>query len=120
MLGTPGQIDPTLSPADICSQGTRKFRHVTADTRTKVLQDYSVPASDSYEYEIDHLVPLCLGGMNTAANLWPQPEKEALVKDRLERRLCEMVCQGDVPLADAQRAIADDWTAAYARYAAKP
>jgi len=62
-------------------------------------------------FEIDHLVPLCLGGSDDFSNLWPQPRQtiapkwNAEAKDRLERRLCEMVCSGQLDLATAQQAI---------------
>ncbi len=38
------------------------------------------------------------------------------VKDELEAILARQVCSGRVPLAEAQRAIAADWTAAYNRF----
>jgi cytochrome c-type biogenesis protein CcmH/NrfF len=38
-------------------------------------------------------------------------------KDRIERKLCCLVCSGQVPLGDAQEAIARDWRAAYHQYA---
>jgi hypothetical protein len=38
------------------------------------------------------------------------------VKDELEAVLSRLVCSGRVPLAEAQKAIAADWTAAYNRF----
>jgi hypothetical protein len=38
------------------------------------------------------------------------------VKDRLENRLHQMVCAGELDLTTAQQAIASDWIAAYKRY----
>ena len=67
-------------------------------------------------YECDHIVPLALGGSNEVANLWPQPNVEAAKKDRLEVAMQRLVCAGVLPLPQAQREIADDWMAAYARY----
>ncbi len=40
----------------------------------------------------------------------------AIVKDELEAVLARQVCSGRVPLAEAQEAIAADWTAAYNRF----
>ncbi len=40
----------------------------------------------------------------------------AHVKDRLELRLLDLVCQGKLPLAEAQHAITTDWIAAYRTY----
>jgi hypothetical protein len=61
-------------------------------------------------YQIDHLVPLELGGApDDVRNLWPQPIAEAKVKDRIEDRLHRAVCRGREPLSAAQRAIVADW-----------
>jgi hypothetical protein len=38
------------------------------------------------------------------------------LKDELEAVLSRQVCSGRVPLAEAQQAIATDWTAAYNRF----
>jgi hypothetical protein len=38
------------------------------------------------------------------------------MKDRLENRLHQMVCAGQLDLTTAQQAIASDWVAAYKRY----
>jgi hypothetical protein len=36
----------------------------------------------------DHLVPLRVGGADTAAYRWPQPRAEARAKDELEAEVC--------------------------------
>jgi hypothetical protein len=38
------------------------------------------------------------------------------VKDALEDRLRDMVCRGQLDLAEAQRDISTDWIAAYKKY----
>jgi hypothetical protein len=86
------------------------------------MAEYGLPPGPHAFYEIDHLVPLCLGGADSNANLWPEPrgsiepEFNAEAKDRLEARVCEMVCGGDLDVREAQQAIAGDWTAAYQRW----
>jgi hypothetical protein len=71
-------------------------------------------------YEEDHLISLELGGdPRSPDNLWPEPwfgPWNAHVKDTLENRLHGMVCAGEIPLRDAQQAIATDWVAAYRTY----
>lgn len=55
--------------------------------------------------EIDHRLPLALGGADDTRNLWCQPTGEwgYKVKDRLEIRVWEMVCkEGAMTLHDAQ------------------
>jgi hypothetical protein len=73
------------------------------------------------EYEVDHLISLELGGSNDIKNLWPESYRtepwNAHVKDKLEDRLHDLVCAGRISLAEAQRAIATDWIAAYRRFA---
>lgn len=72
-------------------------------------------------YEVDHLIPLELGGDNTMANLWPEPQSGThagyATKDGVENHLHALVCAGRVPLATAQHAIAGNWYTAYHRYA---
>jgi len=88
----------------------------------EILTRYGLPPGTHPDYEIDHLIPLCLGGSDDPSNLWPQPRRSiepqwnAEAKDRLERLLCDMVCDGQVDLARAQAAIAKDWIAAYHKY----
>ena len=73
-------------------------------------------------YEIDHLIPLCLGGSDDPSNLWPEPRRSiepkwnAEAKDRLERFMCDMVCSGTLDIGTAQEAFAKDWIAAYHKY----
>ena len=65
------------------------------------------------DVEYDHLVPLELGGdPNDPRNLWIEPGASPNPKDGVESRLHELVCEGRVPLALAQEAIATDWTTA--------
>ncbi|WP_051450173.1 HNH endonuclease signature motif containing protein [Actinospica robiniae] len=65
--------------------------------------------------ELDHLVPLELGGANDVANLWPEIGKLPNPKDKVENDLREEVCSGKVSLAAAQKAIAADWMTAEAQ-----
>ncbi len=68
--------------------------------------------------ELDHLVPLELGGADGLGNLWPQcgPDGAELcrrnfkMKDHVENYLADEVKSGRMPLDSAQRAIAADWT----------
>ena len=70
-----------------------------------------------HDYELDHLVPLELGGAaNDPRNLWPEPGASPNPKDLLERRLRRLVCDGSLPLGRAQDELASDWVSAYRRY----
>ena len=70
---TPGAVDPAATLDVVCNGTTRERRHVTAAERAEVLSAYNIPAAQGAYYEIDHLVPLAIGGANVVANLWPQP-----------------------------------------------
>jgi|ERR1043166_9367284 hypothetical protein len=71
-------------------------------------------------WEEDHLISLELGGApRDTKNLWPEPwfgAWNARQKDVLETKLKNMVCAGDVTLAEAQMAISTDWIAAYKKF----
>jgi len=90
--------------------------------RDEILTHYGLPPGEHPDYEIDHLVPLCLGGSDDPSNLWPQPRRSiepkwnAEAKDRLERLMCDMVCSGQIDIGTAQEAFAKDWIAAYHKY----
>jgi len=68
--------------------------------------------------ELDHLVPLELGGADGLGNIWPEcgpndtvlKERYFKIKDRVENYLADEVKQGHMPLAAAQHGIAEDWT----------
>ena len=65
------------------------------------------------EVEYDHLVPLGLSGdPNDPRNLWVEPGESPNPKDGIESKLHQLICEGRVPLAAAQEAIANDWTTA--------
>jgi hypothetical protein len=95
---------------------------MSAARRDEVLRRYGLPPGTHPDYEIDHLIPLCLDGSDDQSNLWPQLRRmieetwNAEAKDRLEWRLCDMVCDGEIDLATAQQAFATDWIAAYQKY----
>jgi hypothetical protein len=95
---------------------------MNAARRDEVLKRYDLLAGTHPDYEIDHLIPLCLGGSDDPSNLWPQPRRSiegtwnAEAKDRLERLMCNLVCDGQIDIAIAQEAFATDWIAAYHTY----
>jgi hypothetical protein len=119
--------DPTLTPGakldvttkDICVVGyTKKVRNVPVAVRRQVYKEYgavNTPAT----HEVDHLIPLELGGSNSIKNLWPESysiEWNARIKDELENRLHVLACDRAVSLKDAQQAVASDWIAAYEKF----
>src|SRR5947209_4598391 len=79
----------TVRPATSFTQGLKRVMLVRA----------GLPPGDSIKYELDHFVPLAVGGHpRSEDNLWLQKWDgawNARIKDRLERKLQVMVCAGE-------------------------
>lgn len=135
---TPGATSASVTQANIhstiCRSGyTASVRppvSYTEPLKRELLAAYGDQVAAA-AYELDHLVPLELGGApRSRQNLWPQPwERDrqhpagfappgqgAQSKDRLENELRRRVCAGAMPLAEAQGAIAADWRGLAVRY----
>jgi hypothetical protein len=105
-----------------CGQSKAHRGSMSYVRRDAILAEYGLPPGDHPDYEIDHLIPLCLGGSDDSSNLWAEPRRSiepkwnAEAKDRLERFMCDMVCSGKLDIGTAQEAFAKDWIAAYQKY----
>lgn len=110
---TPGAVFPNATKKVICVSGyTAKVRSVTASTKRKVFAEYGVTVHSGSTYEVDHLIPLELGGSNDIANLWAEPANPKPgfhEKDKVENYLHKQVCSGAMSLKDAQQIMATDW-----------
>src|SRR5216684_7422473 len=91
---TPGAI-VSADPAVVCAPSYARSQRLYDTDRDAywrtvhtVLDAYHVAFADRHGYQIDHRVPLCLGGGNDARNQWPQPLAEAHEKDDLEWAAC--------------------------------
>jgi hypothetical protein len=121
---TPGSAR-TTSASDVCSDPhTAQYRHWSRERDNHILEEYGLPFGSSHlNYEIDHLIPLDIGGSDLDSNLWPEPRSNivewrasAEAKDKLEWRLHDLVCSGELDLVEAQHEIVEDWQAAYTKY----
>lgn len=124
---TPGGANPSVTAETMRDGGfsTRCDRNCAESEAEKHVAyrwyGIAAPHANSGENqvcELDHLVPLELGGADGMGNLWPEcgpdgvplDEREFKMKDRVENYLAEQVRAGRMPLAEAQRGIARDWT----------
>jgi hypothetical protein len=116
---TPGDTFPGVTAADVCTPGwASEHRHVTEEMRDRVYAEYGRTRGPDC-CEVDHLIPLELGGSNDFKNLWPQPDEPRPGwgdKDQLENELHAEVCAGKMALADAQHCIASNWVQCWERY----
>jgi len=126
---TPIVPDPKLTPGDtfdvtaqdLCVPGyAKKVRNVPEEVRRQVYREYGGTSHGRGDYEVDHLISLELGGSNSIKNLWPESYRtspwNARVMDRLEDKLHQLVCSGQLDLKTAQQAIASNWIEAYQKY----
>jgi hypothetical protein len=81
-----------------------------------VYAEYGIAERSPGQFEVDHSVPLELGGSNDIANLWPEAAELRPgfhEKDQVENYLHDQVCAGSISLLDGQRAIARNWLDVY-------
>jgi hypothetical protein len=120
--------DSTLTPGAallvsrlaVCAQENTKNKAVPVALQRRVFEEYGIAGADPRAYEVDYLVTPALGGAEDIHNLWPHSYSATVwnagVKDALEDRLREMVCDGSLDLTEAQREIAANWIVAYKKY----
>lgn len=117
-------VDEETIDATICISGyTKSVRPATGYTngvKKKLMREAGIDVERISDYELDHIVPLALGGhprklSNLMLQAW-DGQHGAKVKDVLEVRLQSLVCHGKLDLTDAQVCIAQDWEACAVRY----
>jgi hypothetical protein len=119
---TPGATNPDVTQdtidVTICLRGwTKTVRppiSYTNPLKRRLIAAYGYTATDPRLYELDHFIPLELGGHPTdPKNLWPEPWADpwgAKTKDQFaENTLHADVCAGRLSLIDAQKQIQQDW-----------
>jgi hypothetical protein len=120
---TPGAVR-TSDAKEICATTfrTAKYRKTTHAMKIEVCHNYGLSdCPHAGRIEIDHLVPLELGGLDDESNLWPQLAKYPdhspgfHVKDKLENELHRRVCKKQMSLQAAQTCLVDNWMTCYSR-----
>ncbi|MFM7802654.1 MAG: hypothetical protein ACKO69_11040 [Limnohabitans sp.] len=122
---TPGFVDTTVTQGNIQStvcvkgytQRVRPDKTYTNRLKREQIRQYRYTDKDPRKYELDHLIPLSIGGNPTdPRNLWPQPRKgewSAEQKNELEWIVYKMLCRGELTLTEAQQRVAQNWVDAY-------
>lgn len=120
--------DPKLTPGDttavtkeeVCGTSrTSLVDPIPVRVKSQVFARYGISTAGPSSYNIDHLIPMKLGGSNSIKNLWPQPlsgEWNYVLKNKLEKQLQKKVCRGELELSKAQQEIATDWVSAYKKH----
>lgn len=98
----------------ICVSGySSTVRDVPQSLREEVFaRDNVLYPQQTGTTELDHIIPLCLGGSNDINNLFvefAEPRPGYKEKDKLENYLCDHVCNGEINIDYAQQRIAEDW-----------
>lgn len=123
---TPGALNPDVRQdtirQTICKPGwtstIRPPASYTDKLKIQQIKQYGYSDTNPRDYEEDHDLPLEAGGNPTdPRNLWPEPHygapgKTSFDKDRVENRVKEAICAGQVTLADAQHAMLTNWVTA--------
>ena len=132
---TPGSLDSEVTQANlkesICKQTHYSWSEAhqppvsfLQELFAQQTQAYGLTDNNFKHYQMDHLIPLSLGGNPTdPKNIWPQlllTKWSARRKDYLEEEIHMKVCNGELPLADAQELFRKNWIEAYKRYIGDP
>lgn len=108
--------DAATTPGELCHKPDSKrypekidycSRDVSSDTKWEIIDyydqelGYSIRQTGRGAFKIDHYIPLCMGGSNEKANLWPQHKSVYAITDPMEQLACEKMAQGRLKQADA-------------------
>ena len=115
---TPGKADK-VDVKQLCAETFETSVKPMADwQKNTTLERYGV-RPESFSGDLEHLVPVSLGGTNDPENLYPfhaQGEYTLEAKQRLAAKIHELVCDGKMSLKQAQDIFKKDWTKGYKQY----
>ncbi|WP_158239158.1 hypothetical protein [Uliginosibacterium sp. TH139] len=106
----------------ICRKGysatVRPSTSFTNPIKYRFMGESGIPLHEASDWALDHRIAIALGGHpRQLSNFQLLSSKANGRKSRIEVKLLCLVCTGDMPLAQAQRELVDDWQGAYRRYA---
>ncbi len=108
----------TLTAVSTCGTYSQCHRNTTNAQKVQVRNEYpNCPQAQ----EIDHIIPLALGGADDVKNLWCQPEVNVWngqdwgfhAKDKLVAYMVIQMKAGRIAPKDAQDCILNDWVACF-------
>lgn len=114
--------DPVMTPGALCSNpDSYRYpehipyceRNVGSGEKKAIITKYDVELGFNIrtmartDFKIDHYIPLCMGGANTTANLWPQHKSVYAKTDQIEMYSCQLMAQGKLKQKDAVKMIKD-------------
>jgi hypothetical protein len=110
---TPGAV-LTTDASTFCAPGyASSVRDVSTATKEQVYAEYGVSyPRPTGAYEVDHFIPLEIGGSNDITNLWLEPAIPTPgfhQKDQFENFEHGQACDGTISVAEAQSRMASDW-----------
>lgn len=118
---TPGTINPNVTQQNlkdtVCKPGysseIRPPVSYTNKLKTQLIKSYGLTGKSS-DYELDHLIPLSIGGApKDPKNLWPEKwtgKNSAKAKDAIEDKTHRELCKGNLTLVQAQAVFLGNWT----------
>jgi hypothetical protein len=106
----------------VCDPGyAQRVRKVPESLKREIFKEAGIPEDRHSLYEIDHIVPLSVGGDNSKTNLqaqtWDDPDG-AHTKDRVEFMAFIKVRNGELTITQAQAIFRTPggWQEAYKKY----
>ncbi len=75
-------------------------RDVDSSLKKEIIREYdqkfgyAIQSLPRTQFKIDHYIPLCMGGGNDQANLWPQHQTVYEFTDAIEQKLCQLMSGG--------------------------
>lgn len=101
---------------------SQAHRKTSAKTKQRVCDAY--PENCKASREIDHCIPIALGGADDLRNLWAEPEIQNWNgenwgfrrKDALESYMVAQMKAGKITPNEAQECFSDDWVKCYTEY----
>lgn len=110
---TPGATAKGFTTAMLCQfhDPIRPPLSYTEPLKYKLMKAYGyINGTSARGYELDHLIPLELGGDPTSVkNLWPEPHPTSYTKDHVENKLHSEMCAGKITLRHARYIMRHDW-----------